>query len=108
MVTIGDAEQAVSTELCGGTHVECTSVLHPFHIISEGAVGTGVRCTVLEVHADSLNECRFRRIEAVAGRAATSWLQSQQQTLQQMAQVLGVSSVQVSRHCDPRSCDASV
>ncbi len=45
-----------SMELCGGTHVRRTSDIGSFRILNEGAIAAGVR-----------------RIEAVAGEAATSW-----------------------------------
>jgi alanyl-tRNA synthetase len=54
-----------SMELCGGTHVDRTSSVAPFVIVSEASVGAGVR-----------------RIEAVAGDAAIDLLRSSHHQLQ--------------------------
>ncbi|MBW2018849.1 MAG: alanine--tRNA ligase [Deltaproteobacteria bacterium] len=60
-----------SKELCGGTHTERTGDIGLFKIVSEGSVAAGVR-----------------RIEALTGMAALSYLQEISQTLRALAQML--------------------
>ena len=60
-----------SVELCGGTHVERTGDIGVFKITSEGGVASGVR-----------------RIEAVTGEGAMSWIDANQQSLSDLAGLL--------------------
>ncbi|MFD0892889.1 alanine--tRNA ligase [Luteolibacter ambystomatis] len=67
VVQIGGGNNSLdgySMELCGGTHVRKTGEIGLFKIKSEGAIAAGVR-----------------RIEAVCGKAAETWLAEQEQLL---------------------------
>jgi len=67
-----------STELCGGTHVRRTGDIGLFKIVSEGGVAAGIR-----------------RVEAVCGPAALTWLQAQEDTLRQVAERLKVQPAEI-------------
>ncbi len=60
-----------SVELCGGTHVAATGDIGLFHIVSEGAVSSGVR-----------------RIEAMTGESARAWLKAREDALKSIAGTL--------------------
>ena len=63
----------LSTELCGGTHVQRVGEIGQFKIVSESAIGSGVR-----------------RIMAVAGQAAVDHIQGMERQLQSVAHTLKV------------------
>lgn len=73
-ISIGDAENPYSYELCGGTHVDNTGDIGLFLIISEGSAAAGVR-----------------RIEAVTGRAAFELVQKRFRFLKQTASLLSTA-----------------
>ena len=60
-----------SIELCGGTHVPNTGAIQRFKIQSEGAVAAGIR-----------------RIEAIAGNVAESWIEAELSLLDEVREVL--------------------
>ena len=60
-----------SLELCGGTHLSQTSQVGLFKIISEGGIAAGVR-----------------RIEAVTGAGAYTYVKKREETIQQTASLL--------------------
>jgi alanyl-tRNA synthetase len=71
-------EQKYSYELCGGTHLERTSDVGAFLIVSEGSAAAGVR-----------------RIEAVTGRGAYDLIARRFKTLKQTAGLLKSSIEEV-------------
>lgn len=60
-----------SVEFCGGTHVEQTGEIGVFKIISESGISAGVR-----------------RIEAVTGRGALALIDREEETLQQVCEIV--------------------
>jgi alanyl-tRNA synthetase len=61
----------VSLELCGGTHIENTSKIWLFKIISQSSLGAGLR-----------------RIEALTGKEAFTWLSRQASILKEVSVLL--------------------
>ncbi|MEH6822944.1 MAG: alanine--tRNA ligase [Motiliproteus sp.] len=68
VVSMGQAQQLVSLELCGGVHVKRTGDIGLFKITAEGGIAAGVR-----------------RIEAVTGPGALSWLADSEAALNRIA-----------------------
>jgi len=68
----------ISVELCGGTHLDRTSQIGLFKIVSETSVAAGVR-----------------RIEAVTGEAAYRHVQQQEDALNQAAELLKTKPAEV-------------
>jgi alanyl-tRNA synthetase len=64
-------DETFSKELCGGTHVKATGQIGYFKIIAESAVAAGVR-----------------RIEAITGIAAESYINEQTKLVQQIKELL--------------------
>lgn len=60
-----------SIELCGGTHADRTGDIGLFKIISESGISAGVR-----------------RIEAITGITALTWVQSQEQFIHKLAAII--------------------
>lgn len=69
-----------SKELCGGTHVNNTSQIGLFKIISESAVGAGLR-----------------RIEALTGKGARKVLEDKGQLLEEVAGILRLPEAEIPR-----------
>ena len=78
VVKVGEPTTPFSQELCGGTHVNRTSQIGSFHIVSESSVGAGLR-----------------RIEAVTGRGVVKEMQTSIARLERAADALRTSPEQV-------------
>ena len=80
LVKVGDG---VSMELCGGTHTHRTGDVGLFKIVSESAVGANVR-----------------RIEALTGKAALDYVQSQELEVKEASALLKTSPEQLHERID--------
>ncbi|WP_274362668.1 alanine--tRNA ligase [Paenibacillus thermotolerans] len=72
-----------SIELCGGCHVENTAQIGLFKIVSESGIGSGIR-----------------RIEAVTGKAAYLFLESQVQILREGAGLLKTNPAELPKRIE--------
>jgi alanyl-tRNA synthetase len=82
-ITIGDPQQRYSYELCGGTHLDRTSDVGAFLIVSESSAAAGVR-----------------RIEAVTGRGAYELVSRRFRMLKQAASALKSALEEVPQKAD--------
>jgi alanyl-tRNA synthetase len=73
-VSIGQNDQALSYELCGGTHLDRTGDVGVFLITGEGSTAAGIR-----------------RIEAVTGRSAYDLVGQRSNLLRQISEMLETS-----------------
>ncbi len=74
VLRVMDGGEAVSAELCGGTHVSNTSEIGFFLLLSEGSVATGIR-----------------RIEAITRRKALEFVRTQNTLIHEMTRLFNVS-----------------
>lgn len=77
-----------SAELCGGTHVHHTGEIGFVHILRESAVAAGTR-----------------RIEALTGRAAETYLIEQQERLLKIADMLGTGPSEIEERLDAMAAE---
>lgn len=73
VVTMGDKDNAASIEFCGGTHLDNTSKIGMFKLVSESSVASGVR-----------------RIEAVTGTGVLELLENNANTIKSACVALKV------------------
>lgn len=78
VLTVGDTEQNVSIELCGGTHVTATGEIGFFKILKEGSIASGIR-----------------RIEAVTGNEALKLVQEKFSILNEISSTLNAKDNQL-------------
>ena len=78
-----------SKELCGGTHVRATGDIGPFVITEESGVAAGVR-----------------RIEALTGAGAVTWMQQQRDAFSRLLSTIGTTAAQAPEIMQRMQADA--
>jgi alanyl-tRNA synthetase len=82
-ITIGRDKKPYSLELCGGLHVNATGDIGLFHFTSEEAVGAGLR-----------------RVEAITGRYAQSFVRDRLKAVDRIAHQLNVPVLEAEARLD--------
>jgi len=80
VIQIGQPEEPLSQELCGGTHVDNTAAIGSFFIVSEASIGSGIR-----------------RIEALTGRAAHRLVRRRMGLLEDVETTFGTTQDEVDK-----------
>ena len=83
VVEIGTPDEQFSVELCGGTHVHHTGEIGFIHVVRESAVAAGTR-----------------RVEALTGKAAETYLLDQQERLWRLADRLSTTPSELEERVD--------
>ena len=78
VVSMGDGEETVSLEFCGGTHLDNTAKVGTFRLLSEASVASGVR-----------------RIEAIVGEESLKEMDRMRQQLIEVASALKTRPVEL-------------
>jgi alanyl-tRNA synthetase len=83
VVSMGDDKDTFSMEFCGGTHLDNTAKVGPFHIRSEASIASGVR-----------------RIEATVGKASLDEMNKNQELLFHVAEVFKVRPADIAEKAE--------
>jgi alanyl-tRNA synthetase len=83
VVSMGDTDSPVSMEFCGGTHLDNTAKIGPFHIRSESSVASGVR-----------------RIEATVGKESLRTMNRNQELLFHAAEILKANPAELAEKAE--------
>lgn len=83
VVSMGDQAQPFSMEFCGGTHLDNTAKVGPFHIRSESSIASGVR-----------------RIEATVGKESLETMSRNEELLSDTAEILKTNPAELTKRAE--------